>query len=189
MLRSSERVDSKQPEDNYVFQRSLRAYIEAEKYIYGDVLELGCGEGYHIETIAANCNKYIAIDKFQSRRFHCSLSKVEFIKMKIPPLKYIPFSSYDTVLCFQVIEHIKNDIGFLQEIYRVLRPGGLLVISTPNAGTTITRNPWHVREYRPVELKALLYKVFSHVEMFGIKGNDIVTGYYNGKFKSRQETG
>ena len=50
----------------------------------------------------------------------------------------------------------------------MLRKGGVFIVSTPNAPMSLTRNPWHVREYTAQELKALLSAEFSKVEMMGV---------------------
>ena len=49
------------------------------------------------------------------------------------------------VVTFQVIEHIKNDHLFIQEIKRVLKQDGLFIMTTPNRKMSLTRNPWHVQ--------------------------------------------
>ncbi|MFN7012758.1 MAG: class I SAM-dependent methyltransferase, partial [Bacteroidia bacterium] len=85
---------------------------------------------------------------------------------------------FDKAISFQVIEHIEDDLLFLAEIQRVLKPGGQLILTTPNIKMSLTRNPWHVREYTLEELKTLLEKYFSKVEMKGITGNQKVMDYY-----------
>ena len=104
--------------------------------------------------------------------------EVEFKQMNIPPFKEIPDNSFDRVISFQVIEHIKDDEAFLIEIKRVLKPGGLAIVTTPNINFTLTRNPWHQREYQCDELKKLAENIFSKVEIQGIAGNHKVMDYY-----------
>ena len=95
----------------------------------------------------------------------------------MPPL---PFNdgTFDFVISFQVIEHIKQDTEFVREVHRVLRPSGKFIVTTPNAPMSLTRNPWHVREYRAEELCTLLQGHFAKVETLGVSGNDRVMEYY-----------
>ena len=61
---------------------------------------------------------------------------------------------------------------------RVLRPGGKFIVTTPNASMSLTRNPWHIREYTAAELRSLLGSEFSSVEALGVSGNARVMEYY-----------
>ena len=82
------------------------------------------------------------------------------------------------MISFQVIEHIKRDAEFVREIHRVLRPGGRFIVTTPNAPMSLTRNPWHVREYTAEQLRRLLAARFSEIETLGVFGNEKVMDYY-----------
>ncbi len=95
----------------------------------------------------------------------------------MPPLPFATHS-FDCVISFQVIEHIRRDLEFVREIERVLRPGGRFIVTTPNAPMSLTRNPWHVREYTAEELQGLLGSVFPQVEMLGVFGNEKAMAYY-----------
>ena len=86
--------------------------------------------------------------------------------------------SFDFVISFQVIEHIKRDLELVREVKRVLRPGGKFIVTTPNAPMSLTRNPWHIREYTAAELRSLLGSEFSSVEALGVSGNARVMEYY-----------
>jgi 2-polyprenyl-3-methyl-5-hydroxy-6-metoxy-1,4-benzoquinol methylase len=110
--------------------------------------------------------------------------KATFTAMNLPPLHGLPDASFDCVVSFQVIEHIQNDELFLQEIHRVLKPGGLALLTTPNRKQSLSRNPWHVREYLAEELTKLAQKYFSAVEMKGITGNEQVMHYHEQNRKS-----
>ncbi len=163
--------------DNFVFQRSILAYYEAAKRISGDVLEIGTGMGYGIEVIAPHARRYVSIDKYMLQNEGGLPDNVEFRQATVPPLPYGD-EQFDCVITFQVIEHIKDDFQFVKEIHRVLRPDGRLILTTPNAPMSLTRNPWHVREYRVEELQNLLSHFFTTVEMLGVTGNDKVMAYY-----------
>ena len=167
--------------DNPIHQRLLQAYFLAKDYVSGNLLEIGCGEGRGVELLAPLAKNYVAIDKIQGviDSLKQEFPKVDFIQMNIPPLSNMEDNSFDTIVSFQVIEHIKNDSEYLKEIYRVLKPGGKAIITTPNIKKTLTRNPWHMREYTAKELKDLCLTIFDGVEMKGVAGNEKVMDYYN----------
>jgi len=165
--------------DNPIHQRLLKAYYVAENLVKGKLLEIGCGEGRGVDLLAPKASSYTAVDKIEEVVEGLSAKYLEssFIQANIPPL---PFEDnlFDTVVSFQVIEHIKEDVTYLKEIHRILKPGGKAYISTPNIKMTLSRNPWHIREYTAQELTDLSKKHFSRVEMKGIGGNDKVMTYY-----------
>ncbi len=167
--------------DNPIHQRLLAAYVYVQPQIEGNLLEIGCGTGRGLEILVNAADHYTGIDKYKSLtdELQKEYPQAKFISMHIPPLKDIADNSFDTVVSFQVIEHIKNDKTFLKEIHRVLKPGGKAIISTPNKKMTLTRNPWHVREYFAPELEALCKSIFSEVEANGIAGNDKVMDYHD----------
>jgi len=178
VLQTAERVSHEDMSDNYVFQRSLLAYLEAAKIVSGDVLEIGAGEGYGIKHIAPKADNYLTLDKHPVH-IDPAYTNVSFKQMNIPPLAGIEDESFDFVVSFQVIEHIEADDKYVSEIHRVLRPGGKFIVTTPNKKMSITRNPWHVREYTIEELVTLLGQSFSSVDAKGVFGNTKIMDYYN----------
>jgi 2-polyprenyl-3-methyl-5-hydroxy-6-metoxy-1,4-benzoquinol methylase len=173
---TSEQITS----DNPIHQRLFKAYVVAQDYVQGDVLEVGCGEGRGVGALINKTKSFTAVDKIKpviddlQKRFPAG----RFISMNIPPLGELKDNTYDVVVSFQVIEHIDDDLLFLKELHRVLKPGGTLLVTTPNRKMSLSRNPWHVREYLGEELKALAKKIFKTVEMKGITGNEKVMTYY-----------
>ena len=105
-------------------------------------------------------------------------NNITFIQTEVPPLKNIDSESIDFVVTFQVIEHISDDKFFLSEIKRVLKPGGKLIMTTPNILMSLTRSPWHIREYNPDEMSELVKSIFSNIELKGVFGNEKVMDYY-----------
>ena len=175
-LQTAERVSARDASDNLVFQRSILAYYKAAELVSGRVLEIGTGMGYGVEVVAPAAERFITIDKSQAYSVDLP-SNTEFRQMTVPPLDFAD-ESFDYVISFQVIEHIKRDRDFVKEVSRVLRKGGSFIVSTPNAPMSLTRNPWHVREYRAEELRQLLAPHFESVEMLGVEGNEKVMAYY-----------
>lgn len=168
------------PSDNPIHQRLLRAYVLAQPYVFGDVLEVGCGEGRGIDLLLEKAKSFSAIDKLSSvvHRLQDKYPKANFFSGNIPPFEKLDENSFDCVVSFQVIEHINDDHFFLREIERVLKPGGVALLTTPNRLMSLTRNPWHIREYTSEELTVLAAQYFEDVQMKGISGNDKVMSYY-----------
>lgn len=177
-IATAERV-SRDVSDNFVFQRSLLAYNEAARRVSGKVLEIGTGTGYGIGIVAPHAESFLTLDK-------CAPSgdlellrapNVELRQAVVPPLE-LPSNSFDVVISFQVIEHVRRDIELVREVHRVLRPGGKFIVTTPNALMSLSRNPWHVREYTADQFLGLLECTFRSVEALGVFGDEQVMAYY-----------
>ncbi|OZG28611.1 SAM-dependent methyltransferase [Williamsia sp. 1138] len=150
-------------EENYWFRRHEVAYeYILERCRDRVVLEAGSGEGYGANLIstvatAVTCVDYdlSAVEHTRARYSHLTIHQANLIDLPLPD------SSIDTVVNFQVIEHLWDQQAFISECLRVLRPGGELLISTPNRitfspGRDTPLNPFHTRELDPEELRELL---------------------------------
>jgi len=104
------------------FWKSLKQAIA--QYGRGEVLDIGCGNKPYAVLFADRASRYIGVDIEQSH-----LQKVDIIcpATDIP----LPDHSFDTVLCTQTIEHVFDHRQLLLEAYRLLRPGGHLILSGP----------------------------------------------------------
>lgn len=150
-------------EENYWFRRHEAAYHALLPYCAGStVLEAGCGEGYGAGLIASTAARVVAIDYDQPTTEHVARSYPDLGVLR-GNLAFLPIraSSIDVVANFQVIEHLWDQDGFLAECFRVLRPGGRLLCTTPNRLTftpdsDVPLNPFHTRELAPSELDSLL---------------------------------
>ncbi len=168
------------PSDNPIHQRLLRAYVLAADMVHGDLLEVGCGEGRGIDWLLPHIKSYTAIDKIAPviEGLKQKYPQATFHSGNIPPLSVFESNTFDSLVSFQVIEHIEDDNQFLSELHRVLKPGGMALLTTPNRPKSLSRNPWHIREYTAQELSDLAKKYFSEVTMKGIGGNGKVMQYY-----------
>ncbi len=174
------------PSDNPIHQRLLKAYVVAAELVNGDLLEVGCGEGRGIDWLLPKIKSYSAIDKIAPviEKLKTKYPAGKFYSGNIPPLAAFTDNSFDSIVSFQVIEHIEDDSLFLKEIHRVLKPGGVAYLTTPNRPLSLSRNPWHIREYTAQELTDLAKQFFADVTMKGITGNEKIMQYYERNKKS-----
>ena len=177
-IKTAERNSGILPEDNVIHHRHLIAYSEACKHIHGTVLEIGSGEGYGIKMLAPESTKYFAVDKHITP-IDDMFKNVVFNQLSVPPLSIFEDNTFDMVVTFQVIEHIKNDHLFIEEIKRVLKQDGLLIMTTPNKKMSLTRNPWHIREYKLEGMTKLVAQYFNSYQINGVFGNEKVMAYYH----------
>ncbi|MEQ1676836.1 MAG: class I SAM-dependent methyltransferase [Chitinophagaceae bacterium] len=174
---TAERVSANNQFDNYLIQRHLFAYNYAAQRVTGTVLEIGCGEGYGYSVLKERVDHYVGVDKIDVNSTAWTSRNADFFRMKVPLLRNIPSNIFDFVIAFQVIEHIEDDQFFAEEISRVLKKGGKLLLSTPNKKASFTRNPWHIREYEAADLTARLRSCFSNTQVYGLNGSENLKKY------------
>jgi SAM-dependent methyltransferase len=164
------------PEENYWFRRHEIAYRFAASLVAGKrVLEVGCGEGYGTALLAASASDVVGIDYDALTIAHAATTypQARFVRANLAALP-APSRSVDVVLTLQVIEHVWNHPEFVRECLRVLVPGGMLCVSTPNRltfspGLEKPTNPFHTVEFTAAELAALLERCGFEVEtVFGL---------------------
>lgn len=151
------------PEENYWFRRHEVVYAEIAADCSGAVvLEAGCGEGYGADLLAGTARRVLALDydahtvSHVRRRYpRVGLARANLVALPVAS------GSVDVLVSLQVIEHLWEQERFLRECARVLRPGGRLLVSTPNRitfspGRDTPLNPFHTRELDPDELAGLV---------------------------------
>jgi len=175
-MQTAERSSGHDPSEQVIYNRCLYAYKAASEIAEGNIIELGSGEGYGIQLLAPLAKHYLAVDKFDTDI--SGHENVEFRKQLLPSLAGIANDSFDFAVTFQVIEHIQDDATFISEIFRVLKPGGKMLLTTPNRLMSLTRNPWHIREYTATELAVHVGKSFGKVEIKGVYGSPVVMEYH-----------
>jgi 2-polyprenyl-3-methyl-5-hydroxy-6-metoxy-1,4-benzoquinol methylase len=161
------------PEENYWFRRHLAAYEWIGARVAGlHVVDLASGEGYGADVLARTAASVVGIEPNPEAFEHARLRypKVAF-RRDIAETFVQPC---DAVVFLQTIEHVADPDAVLERIRSQLRPGGVAYVSTPNvltlapAGAERSDNPWHVREYRPDEFRALCAAHFASVEVLGV---------------------
>jgi SAM-dependent methyltransferase len=162
--------------ENYWFRRHQVVYQRLAPRCAGrEVLEAGCGEGYGADLIAGIARRVVAVDYDEAAVAHVRsrYARVQVMQANLAQLP-LPDASVDVVVNFQVIEHLWDQAQFVSECARVLRPSGLLMVSTPNRitfspGRDTPINPFHTRELNACELTQLLVDAgFSEVSISGL---------------------
>ena len=134
-----------------------RRYEVTARLCRGRVIELGCGDGHLAGMISARGHEVIGVDLSRekialARRLY---PEITFFDHDIARLA-LPDASFDTAVLAEVLEHVQEDVGgvFLEKAWRLLRPGGRLIVSVPNEDCIPHRN--HVREFDRRGLRAML---------------------------------
>jgi ubiquinone/menaquinone biosynthesis C-methylase UbiE len=126
------------------------------------LLEIGCAEGFMTSELAGKVPHVIASDISLSylRRAKARASCARFARLDI---HNIPFDddTFDCIVCAEVLEHTLSPFKALNEMHRVLRPGGSLVISVPN-GMTLPRVFIHVFRRK----KSMLSYTNAHLNFY-----------------------
>ena len=142
-----------------------------------EVLDLACGEGYGSHLLASRARSVVGMDLSPETISHASLryNKVSNLSYVEADATDIPSAddSFDLVVCFETIEHLLAQEEMLAEFRRVLRPDGLLLISSPDKKTysdqTGLSNPFHLKELYRDQFLALLKGQFPAVKLLGQK--------------------
>ncbi len=136
------------------------------------VLDVACGAGFGLELLGQAGASAIGVDyavgalwDIRRRQPHARLVRGDAMRLPLTD------ATVDLVVSFETIEHVPDAEALLCEIRRVLKPGGRLVLSTPNRAfgppERHTGNPFHVREFTADELGGLLRAAFDQVQLFG----------------------
>lgn len=140
-----------------------------------DVLDIACGEGYGSVMLATRARSVIGVDVDEGAVRHAihAYGRLKNVHFKRGDAVEIPLdnSSVDVVVSFETIEHHDSHREMLAEIRRVLRPHGLLILSSPNRDVysrlSGQHNEFHVKELNFAELDAVLREQFDDVVYFG----------------------
>jgi ubiquinone/menaquinone biosynthesis C-methylase UbiE len=136
------------------------------------VLDIACGEGYGSNLISTDALKVIAVDidpdtieKAQKKYNAPNLTFIQGSTDQIP----VKDAQIDIVVSFETIEHHDKHNEMMIEIKRVLKPGGILIISSPEKTGDISFNKFHVKELSKSEFTSLIATHFKYYNLYNQK--------------------
>ncbi|MEI8083817.1 MAG: class I SAM-dependent methyltransferase, partial [Actinomycetes bacterium] len=162
------------------YMRHLFAYIAAAERLppHATVLEIGTGEGYGGNLLRTRGLKLIGTDLSMQALRHARevYTDIPFCAADGMALPF-PAAMFDAIVSFQVVEHVPQVSRYLQEAGRVLKPGGLLILTTPNRDLRLLPfqmpwNPYQLREYTARGLARALQHHFRHVAILGVSAKN-----------------
>lgn len=163
------------PEENYWYRRHLVVYEWIAARVAGKrVVDMACGEGYGSAVLARGAASVVGVDANPEAHEHARLRYVRDNLRYERDLVESFAEPCDAVVFLQTIEHVEDAGAILEHFKAMLAPGGVAFVSTPNLltlappGAEKSDNPWHLREYRAEEFRALCEGHFGWVEMFGL---------------------
>jgi 2-polyprenyl-3-methyl-5-hydroxy-6-metoxy-1,4-benzoquinol methylase len=164
------------PEENYWYRRHLVVYRWIARRIAGlRVVDMACGEGYGSDLLAgAGAASVIGVDANPEAHEHARLRYVRPNLRFARDLVETFDEPCDAIVFLQTIEHVRDPDAVLERFRELVAPHGTVYVSTPNVltlaapGAERSDNPWHVREYRAEELRALCAAHFGSVELHGL---------------------
>jgi SAM-dependent methyltransferase/glycosyltransferase involved in cell wall biosynthesis len=170
--------------EGMIYAEHMARYLFASQFVKGKrVLDIASGTGYGTEMLAvAGAKDVLGIDNEPESacRAHSRYGHSRGCHFAVGDAERLPLNgeSLDVVVSFETIEHVPRHYRSLSEFKRILRPGGLLVISTPNHGVYPEGNPFHIKEFQIEEFRDELSFYFANVSLLS-QENWIASGIFD----------
>lgn len=171
MDNTGERMVPEFHKHDFIYPEHWGRYFFASQFVKDKrVLDVACGSGYGSNYLAKEgAKKVIGLD--------CSAEAIDYAKDKfsyknleflVGDAHNLPFKdkSFDVVVGFEMIEHLNDTKRFLSEVKRVIKKGGIILLSTPNEENYPEGNHYHIKEFLEDELKELLSSYFKLNKFF-----------------------
>jgi len=164
------------PAENYWFRRHLAVYEWIGKRVAGRrVVDMACGEGYGADLLAgAGAASVVGVDANPEAHEHARLRYVRPNLRFARDLVETFAEPCDAVTFLQTIEHVQDPGAVFEHFKSMLGADATAYVSTPNLltlaplGAEKSDNPWHIKEYRAEEFRALCEAHFGRVELLGL---------------------
>jgi SAM-dependent methyltransferase len=160
-----------------IWYEHFHRYVFARELVGGlKVLDAACGEGYGTALLATTASSVTGVDLSETAIEHASERYTsDRLKFLVSDCLGLPFdeAEFDCIVSFETLEHLEDQQGLMAEFKRVLKPGGFLLISTPDKAVYTdrqqNRNEFHLRELYRKEFESLLQAHFPALRLWGHK--------------------
>ena len=159
--------------DYYIHLLHIASYEYALPFVANKrVLDYGSGSGYGTYMLAEKAESVLGVD-VSAEAVSYAKDKFKSDNLFFEEIKKADFQKYDVITSFQVIEHVPNDRKYIETLKEMLKPGGMLFITTPDRTNRLFsfQKPWniyHLKEYSADSMAKLLRKYFQNFEILGI---------------------
>jgi len=171
--------DSYYSEDYYDYSdgsiiENHKARYQMVQYIVEDltskeVLDIGCGLGYFLDNMAASCKDVYGVELSEYASQYCKGKGLKVYNTSLEDFR--TEQKFDLITAWEVIEHVDDLRVFLKDVKCLLKPNGIFMLSTPNAGSYrakknglqwqgFNRSLEHLYYFTAVALKELLTEIF-----------------------------
>jgi len=165
------------PEENYWYRRHLAVYEWIGARVAGRrTLDMACGEGYGSEVLSRSAASVVGVDAnpeaYEHARLRYVRQNLRFDRGLVET--YGSPGEFDAVVFLQTIEHVQDPAAVLEHFGSLVGADGVVYVTTPNLltlaepGAAKSGNPWHLKEYRADEFRALCQGGFAQVELLGL---------------------
>jgi ubiquinone/menaquinone biosynthesis C-methylase UbiE len=153
-----------------IFIEHRARYEFALKFVNSTVvLDIACGVGYGAKILSSAAKKVTACDihpeSIEYAKVKHSSQNIEYCVGDATHLQF-PAGSFDILVSFETIEHIPEYKKALSEFHRVLKTGGILILSSPNLNTSTRDNKFHFKEFTKAELGNELSDSFTNLRFY-----------------------
>jgi SAM-dependent methyltransferase len=163
------------PAENYWYRRHEAVYEWiAERVMGRRVVDLACGEGYGTRVLSRTARSVVGVDAnpeaFEHARAKYTSRTTRFERDMIDTWQ----GDVDCVVFLQTIEHVQDPDATMAHVRELVGDAGIAFVSTPNVltlapeGAEKSENPWHIKEYRAEEFRALCERQFGKVDVYGV---------------------
>ncbi len=143
----------------------LSRYLAVSKIVEGkNVLDVASGAGYGSQMLAKEANSVEGLDYSKDAVVYARKNfPAKNLTYSIGDALNMPYDDnvFDVVVSLETIEHLPDPDKFISEVKRVLKPNGLLIVSTPNDDEFMDGNEFHIHEFQFTELDRLIKTNFS----------------------------